>query len=186
MNRLWHKRLPEWEAFDRIEMRIIPRYKTSGMSGDEWRQHVEVTLYFKGAEVASFGARDMHCATAMLGAKLLELGSPIPDTIIELERSGLCDQPSCARQSEGRYLLKREFSRQGEAIDPAESSLSHYRQFCKLHARRGDCGREDADRNYEPMDMLTPEQSTNLVESPSSVVVVDARDVDMGTGEPEA
>lgn len=33
---------PDWELFDRMEFQVVPRYKTSGLSGNEWRYHVSV------------------------------------------------------------------------------------------------------------------------------------------------
>lgn len=172
----YHKRLPDWEAFDEITMRVVPRYKTSGLSGDEWRQHVEVEFRFKGEKVGGFGARDMKAAAMLFGHHLLEQTCPIPERVIEIERAK-CDQPSCTEPAVGRYLLKRLTSDRGEYLAQDEQSFAYYRQFCRKHARRGDCGREDSDANYEPLDDLRPDDSSNLIESPSAfggVVELDA------------
>lgn len=146
--KLWHKRHHDFEPFDRILMRVIPRYKQSGLSGDEWRQHVEVSFYFKGEQVGAFGARDMQTASMMLGAELLGQSSPIPQTVIKLDET-LCDQPSCTNPPVFRCVLKDLFSRSGEKIDYADThGQKYFRKFCAQHATRGDCGREDADDNY--------------------------------------
>lgn len=170
-----HKRLPEFESFDRIEFRVVPRYKMSGLSGDEWRQHVQVDFYFKGEKVHETGFRDMQAALMMTGAEWMKATSPIPMRVIEIERAK-CDQASCANDAVGKYLLKRETSDRGDYIDPATIYGRSYRQFCKRHAQRGDCSREDSDSNYEPIGGLKPDDSTNLEESPSSVMVVDAEE----------
>jgi hypothetical protein len=166
VNSLNHRRLRNWEPFDEISLRIIPRYKTSGLSGDEWRQHVQIEFKHKGEVVFSAGAGDMQSAYMMLGHHMLEQACPIPDRVIEIERDA-CDQPSCKEKAVGRYMLKRLTADNGEFLDMKEQYSTYYRQFCKKHARRGDCSREDADDNYEPLDGLKPEASSNIHESPS-------------------
>jgi hypothetical protein len=176
---LYHKRLPDWEPFDEISMRIIPRYKTSGLSGDEWRQHVEIEFKHKGEVVFVTGARDMEAASMMLGHHLQTQTCPIPERVIAIDRDK-CDQPSCTENAVGRYLIKQEFARDGMKLDSSDIYGAKYRQFCKKHARRGDCGREDSDRNYDPLDTLKPDASTNTEESPSvfgGVVELAAEDV---------
>lgn len=177
--RLWHKRLNDFESFDRIELAVVPRYKTSGMSGDEWRQHIAIRFFFKGELVHESGANNMRNALMLLPGEWIKAQEPIPQWIIDMENSGLCDQPSCPNQAEGRFLIKRETSERGAWLDPSESQYhDSYRQFCKRHLRRGDCGREDADDNYTSLDGASPEQSTNLVESPAGQVIVEVNDLD--------
>lgn len=165
----WHKRLPDFESFDRIELKVVPRYKTSGLSGDEWRQHVEMSFYFKGKLVHSSGSSDMKNAIMRLGHVWGEAQCPIPMEVINIEETK-CDQPSCEEDAVGKYLIKRETSDHGDYIDPTTVYGRKYRQFCAKHARRGDCSREDSDDNYEPMDGLNPESSTNTEESRSVVM----------------
>lgn len=146
--KMWHKRHHDFEVFDRITMEIVPRYKESGLSGDEWRQHVEVKFWFKGHEIASKGCRDMNAAAMLLGSWLIDSGSPIADKVIKLEED-LCDQPSCTEPPTHRYVLKNWFSDRGEKLDKSDGSdRPYYRQFCQRHGTRGDCGREDSDDNY--------------------------------------
>lgn len=147
-DKMWHKRHHDFECFDKITMEVVPRYKTSGLSGDEWRQHVEVTFWFKGHAILSWGCSDMNAAAMLLGSKLLDAGSPISDKVLQLE-DDLCDQPSCTEPPTHRYILKQLFSRSGERLDPTDGySRHHYRKFCQKHGTRGDCGREDSDDNY--------------------------------------
>jgi hypothetical protein len=166
---LAHKRLAKWEMFDEIQIRIVPRYKTSGMSGDEWRHHAQVDFMFKGAVITSNGFRDMETAIMMLGAAWHHTADHgIPDGVIALEK-GKCDQPSCRNDAVARFVIKRHTSDDGEWLDPGEYAYHRwFRQFCRVHLQRGDCGREDADANYEPMDGITAEESTNTQESPSA------------------
>lgn len=177
-DKLWHKRLPEFESFDRIELQVVPRYKTSGLSGDEWRQHVSVKFFFKGEVVHETGWNTMRNALMLLAGEWLRAQEPIPSRIIEMEHEGLCDQPSCPNRAEGRFRLKRLTSDRGDYLDPADQHMQYYRQFCKRHLRRGDCSREDADDNYEPLDGIGPDASTNVVESPSAAVAVHVDSLD--------
>lgn len=164
-DRLWHKRLRDFESFDRITFEVKPRYKTSGLSGDEWRQHVEVTFWFKGEAVHHVGYRDMQAALMLAPGEWIRAQEPIPERVIELEKDA-CDQPSCPKKAVGRFKLKRETARQGEWIETPDG-FEHYRKFCAQHIRRGDSSREDCDENYEPMDGVGPDSSTNLEESPA-------------------
>jgi hypothetical protein len=144
----FHKRLTDFHAFDRITFHIVPRYKESGLSGDEWRQHVEVEFHFKGEVVHSERFRDMETALMMTPAAWINAQEPMPGRVIALEQER-CDQPSCTATATVRYRLKEEFSRSGEKLDASDIHFRKYRQFCDRHKTRGDCGREDSDLNYE-------------------------------------
>lgn len=142
------KRLPDFEMFDRIELRVVPRFKTSGLSGDTWRQHVEIEFWFKGNLVRSEGVSTMAVACAMLGGFYYRAcDEGMSDAAMAAEK-GACMQPSCTNRATVHYVLKKEFSRQGEAIEQNEFS-TYFREFCDAHARRGDCSREDCDSNYD-------------------------------------
>jgi len=178
-SRLTHRRLHDHETFDEIRIRIVPRYKTSGMSGDEWRHHAQVDFMFKGTVVAEDAAHDIDAAVQMLGGMMIKAcDNGIPDGVLTLEKTK-CDQPSCANDAVVRYVLKRLTSERGQYLHPDEGMyFRHYRKFCAVHARRGDCGREDADANYEPMGS-GPEVSTNTQESPAGFggfVTINAED----------
>ena len=166
---LRRKRHDDFEAFDRIELVLTPRYKTSGTSGDEWRVSVEVTFSFKGEVVHACGYHNMQSALMHLPSAWLAAQCPIPDRVIELEQHK-CDQPSCATDAVSIFRLKEKFSAQGEKLDQSDglSSWEERRQFCQKHLRRGDCGREDADDNYEIVSGPGPSQSSNSEESPSA------------------
>ncbi len=150
--RMWHKRLSDFEVFDEITLKVSPRYKESGLSGDEWRQHVQVHFMFKGHVVHSCGYGDMNTALMMIGAEKINCGCPIADKVLKLEED-CCDQPSCGNPPTHRHILKSLYSSVGEKLDPSEAHSKYYRQFCQKHGTRGDCGLEDADSNYvkEPL-----------------------------------
>jgi hypothetical protein len=168
---LTHKRLPTFEAFDEIRIRIVPRFKTSGLSGDEWRHHAQTDFLFKGKVVGSAGWRNIETAVMALGQDLLRAGdSGIPDEVIALEKTK-CDQPSCQNDAVGRFEIKHAFGDRGEDIVQSDY-YRYFRQFCRVHIERGDCSREDSDDNYIPLDGVGPGDSTNTQESPAATVVV--------------
>lgn len=179
---LFHERSRDFESFDRITLEVVPRYKTSGLSGDEWRQHVQVQFWFKGQVVHETGFRDMEAALMLTPAEWIRAQEPIPEQVIKLERDA-CDQPSCTEKAVGRFALKRRTDRQGNFLDEKDQHFGAYRQFCKKHLRRGDCSREDSDENYEPLDAVTAEASTNVEESPSALACADGLVV-LGVPEP--
>jgi len=161
----FHKRHRDFEVFDEIQLKVVPRYKTSELSGDEWRTSVRVTLSFKGAVVTTKCFGDMDSAIRMFGATTVT--DQIPDIVRKLEETK-CDQPGCSEDAVSRYRLKQQFSRNGHRLDPSDQYGTCYRQFCSRHLRRGDGGREDSDDNYEVLDSSGPDKSTNMEISPSA------------------
>jgi hypothetical protein len=176
----WHRRLPNWEPYDEIVLKVVPRYKTSGMSGDMWRTSTVITFKFKGVVIDSTAVRDMDCAIMLLGYEHISRTEPIGDEVIDLER-GLCDQPSCCKPATNKYLLKRICSKCGDLLDPNDRTMQYFRQFCDRHAKRGDCSREDCDANYEVLEGTGPDGSTNTEESPASIVVIEREEIDNET-----
>jgi len=146
----WHRRLRDFQALDRVVIEVVPRYKTSGLSGDEWRQSVKVTGLFKGIEIFGFiCGRDMETAFAMLPGKRIEWGDHgLADELIAQEKE-CCDQPSCLNGWTVQYEVNKLTADDGSWLDPADKYFTYYRQFCDEHKRRGDCSREDADENYK-------------------------------------
>lgn len=73
----------------------------------------------------------------------------------------LCFQPGCALLACSTYRLKHLYNRDGKAeaavarrytLGNPVREVSLIRRFCHLHLRRGDCGLEDADNNYQVID----------------------------------
>lgn len=139
---------PDDEGVDRIEIQVVPRYKTSGLSGDEWRVSAEIVAFRKGKEVGRKTFSRMEWAAAALpylwntAAEWCE--GPLYDGAVR----GLCQQAGCLLPAIVTYRIKKEYSARGEGPLPP-STLISLRRFCAAHKTRGDCGREDADGNYE-------------------------------------
>lgn len=175
--REYHRRLHNFEAYDEVRLKVVPRFKTSGLSGDEWRQSVRIELLFKGEVVGEKSYGSMEYAIAYLPSFMAEAGNPIAERIVELEKTR-CDQPSCRNATISKYRLKRLTSAQGEYLDASEHHADYHRRFCVVHLRRGDCSREDSDDNYEVVEGPGPNESTNTQESPSRQVAVEVDSVE--------
>ena len=145
----YHKRLPEWETYDAIVMGIVPRWKESGLSGDEWRYGVNISFMFKGLTIKTEYARDMNAAVMLLGWYKIagkDEFKGIPDEILAKEKIA-CDNIGCPADATQWFALRRQTSDRGEWLE-REENFVYYRQFCDAHAHRGDCSREDNDENY--------------------------------------
>ena len=154
MKGIFHKRLPKFEPFDKITLEIVPRFKESELSGDEWRHSVRVSFWFKGGVVHTFTGSSMNDAILMLGHEWVNACSPISLKVISTEHIA-CDQPSCPELAQITMLIKRQFSEGGDLLDSDDNPLKKCRQFCSKHSTRGNASREDSDDNYE---VITPER----------------------------
>lgn len=153
----YHKRLPEWETYDEITMGVEERWKTSGLSGDEWRYSVSINFLFKGILIKSEYARDINAAIKLLG--WYHIGGKdefkgIPDAVLEKEKTA-CDNIGCAADATKWFALRRETSDRGEWLEPS-GTMVMYRQFCEKHQHRGNCSREDNDKNYVLITRIVP------------------------------
>lgn len=135
---------PDAQAFDEVRIITIPRYKQSGLSGDEWRISAEIRFYRKGIHIFSTHYRNIETACGFAYGDYLK---GIDDGKAYFAGNGkTCDQEGCNNPATVRYRLRKFFSREGyESIPPYNT----YRYFCAEHKTRGDCGLEDSDVNYE-------------------------------------
>jgi len=149
--RLSHRRHRDDKWIDKVTVETEPRWKTSGLSGDEWRFSYTVKLWRKGHVLVERGFGDMAYAAGWVALALQEAapayqswpadapGQPYGDGYY-------CDNPGCAEIATWRGLLKKEACRWGHVTEPDHSTP--YRVFCDRHKQRGDCSIEDSDTNY--------------------------------------
>jgi hypothetical protein len=174
----WYERHDDDEYFDEIVIRTVPRWKTSGMSGDEWRVSAHVTIKRKGHTVYETGFNKIRAAAAFLPSLLLALFeredvTRLPDA---LDHS-LCFQPGCDKPAVSVYRLKHDYCQGGHKHDlHTETRLA----FCQTHLERGDCGLKDADSNYEVVSGPGPEDAdlTGATISESQRVEVHVNSID--------
>ena len=148
---------PDAQAFDEVRIVTVPRYKESGLSGDEWRISARIEFYRKGRLVHSEGWGRVEGACAAVGyffQKATDDGKAMFAGENNADGRPLCDQEGCAQLATVAYRLKKGFNRDGSErrlIASLGNDGGEYRCFCERHKTRGNCGLEDADNNYEPM-----------------------------------
>ena len=149
-------RHPDDDIIDEVRIRVVPRYKESGLSGDEWRISAVTTLYRKGHKLAERSYPSMQAAyehLAWFNRTWREIDDKESDKawskFLKIE-DRLCHQPGCYEPSTKVYELQNRYDRQtGARLEVREGgTFRHLRSFCSEHTERGDCGLEDADDNY--------------------------------------
>lgn len=144
---------PDAQAFDEVRIFTTPRYKQSDLSGDEWRISATVEFLRNGVVKDTFRARNVETALTMASGEWLHA---CDDGKGYFASEGVyCDQEGC--RAVATVFLHRSthwcsgcgLSR--PAIRPMLDNkvVIDIRQFCSKHATRGDCGLDDADRNYK-------------------------------------
>src|SRR3990167_6069809 len=160
---------------DEIRLVTVPRWKESELSGDEWRFSVTLQAFRKGYLIAErFGGHDVEQAAAGLTAALdsfggTQSGSGWEETPTNRNKElwdSLCAQPMCAEFATVELHRLHHYCAEGHTHD-AEWRIEHIR-FCDRHKRRGDCGLNDADRNYSVAALRLPDGSWRPVEATPS------------------
>ena len=140
---------PDAQAFDKVIIETVPRYKQSGLSGDEWRISASIKFYRKGKLVFEDGCSNVQYACYLLGAKHIKA---IDDGLGYFAGEGnLCDQEGCSSPATVTYRKLKNYCRDGHSEEPKFNIP--IRMFCDVHKRRGDCGLDDSDSNYEKIDI---------------------------------
>lgn len=148
-----YKRHADDDWIDEIRIVTVPRYKTSGLSGDEWRFSACVQFFRKGVLMHERAFGKIHYAIDFLPAMQHEnpekgfFDKDANDEPVDFDR--FCFNPGCKEDGVVEYELIDEYiPRHGIKEERHSWRGSVRRRFCEAHARRGDCGLEDADRNY--------------------------------------
>lgn len=169
--RIPHRRAlrPDAQAFDEIRLVTVPRYKTSGLSGDQWRVSVRVELWRKGRKIHEEYYNKMAYAVQFL-AHVYHRAIDDGKAYFAGESEGevaFCDQEGCHQPATVTYKLKKEYCPSGHATDPYEHDPRPLvRKFCQRHSQRGDAGLDDADDNYEAIEGgITPARVEDRRES---------------------
>lgn len=144
-------RLDDDEFIDEIRITTVPRFKTSGLSGGEWRHSIEVVALRKGREVRRGSWNRLSWALPRLVAWIEDdLCCPIDDPAMAED---LCDQPGCLEPWTVMYrLTTRGCGSCGNTEKYAGDEKHPYtRAFCERHAHRGDSDLDDMDDIYQPL-----------------------------------
>lgn len=149
---------PDAQAFDKIVIETTPRYKESELSGDEWRISANVRFYRKGKIEYETGYRNVETALRHLAAAY--------DMAIDKGKGDfggvdhVCDQEGCSEKATVFYKKKKDWCSScgcSREIPHIDKNIIDVRKFCKRHSKRGDCGLDDADSNYELLEGIVQE-----------------------------
>lgn len=144
-----HADHPDDERFDNITVEIVPRWKESELSGDEYRFSYVIKAWRKGEVIVSRSFSRLDWALKALNYVVF-----ISDDDNHFDREAwdrtkkLCAQPGCAELPTIFYKRLKPYTKSGEELVEHEFR-KEYRQFCDKHKVRGDCALDDADHNYE-------------------------------------
>lgn len=136
---------PDAQPFDEIRITTVPRYKMSGLSGDEWRISAKMEFLRKGKIEHEEIMGNIESAVKYLSwlmGQACDSGKAYYGGIDDF-----CDQEGCSEKATRTYRLKKEYCNQGCAHEIKYGDK--IRMFCDRHSKRGDCGLEDSDANYE-------------------------------------
>lgn len=152
MNDLTKKRRdlkPDAQGFDKIIIETIPRYKQSELSGDEWRISASTKFYRKGKLVHETGSSNIYYAAILCGSHIIN-AQDNGMGFFAGERD-ICDQEGCEERATILAQKKFDWCKDGHK---SETPSNAYRLFCSRHAKRGDCGLDDSDLNYEKVQYI--------------------------------
>jgi hypothetical protein len=138
---------PDAQPFDEVRITTVPRYKTSGLSGDEWRISAKISFYRKSHVVHEKIVSTVEHACGFLMAEFYNACDAGHGYYAGEEE--LCDQEGCSERATVTYRVKKEFSRSRPHEWNVEYDEIVIRKFCQRHSKRGDCAFDDADANYE-------------------------------------
>jgi len=136
---------PDAQGYDEVRLITVPRYKTSELSGDEWRISVKAQ-YFRNGEMKleEMVSSNMDHACNFMGYKH-RLACEGEHQYYGGE-ADWCDQEGCSGKAVVVYKKKFNYCRDGHK---SERPSEEHRKFCYKHKTRGDCGLDDTDDNYE-------------------------------------
>jgi len=165
----FYKRHEDDEWIDEIRVKVVPRYKTSGLSGNEWRVSALVQFSRKGVVLRERRVHRIRDAAMAIPWMLID-DAPVGDDEDRKfpDEDSWCFQPGCTEKAVSIYRLKTEgCPRCGTQKTPAFAEVR--RAFCRKHLRRGDAGLDDADDNYEVVSGPGPDEAQGWEqdESPS-------------------
>ena len=150
MNEMYHVDHPDDERYDEIHIQVVPRWKESELSGNEWRFSYVAKVKRKGETILEISASRLEWLLAGLRWRMIVVGEEGKvDTDAWDRTKDKCDQPGCRNLATIFYKRLKRYTKSGQELAPSTYyDGKEYRKFCEQHKFRGDCGLDDADHNY--------------------------------------
>ncbi len=156
-NNLRRAQKPDAQAFDEIRITTVPRFKESGLSGDEWRISALTQFMRNGVVVHETGARNIETAVRLLDYHFLEACDNGKGFFAG--EGDICDQEGCANPATVSLEQTKEGCGRCGTVKAPEYSRP-FRKFCDHHKHRGDSSLDDMDANYK--ELQSSDTSGNL------------------------
>lgn len=154
-----HELAPDYQSFDEVRIVTVPRFKTSGLSGDEWRISANIQFIKKGIVVAERAFNKVETAIEllpMMRVEWAEMGQDeVKDARKKIDSEQFCDQEGCNEKATVFYEMEhRDCSRCGsrKMVEDNKYLGIPYAQFCERHKYRGDSDLQDNDKNYKQIE----------------------------------
>lgn len=96
---------PDCQGFDEVRIFTKPRYKMSGLSGDEWRISGVIQLFKKGQLRHEQGFRNVETAAQALSWVMMSAHDDAKASYQGTE--GICQQEGCSEMATVRYRVLR-------------------------------------------------------------------------------
>lgn len=139
---------PDAQAFDEVRITTVPRFKQSGLSGDEWRISALTQFMRKGKVVHETGARNIETAVRLLDYHFLEACDHAKGYFAG--EGDICDQEGCSNIATIMLeQIKEGCGRCGTMREPQYHRP--FRKFCDEHKYRGTSSLDDMDEHYKQM-----------------------------------
>jgi hypothetical protein len=156
----WHRHHDD-ERYDAVAVHSIERYKTSGLSGDEWRFSIVAQIYWKGHVIGSRGMGSFEAAIRILDHWINYMQEHLAfehngehDWVINWPddklRAEYCFQPGCCEKAVNTFRLKELYTRDGTT--KKEMFSTRVVRYCLKHSGRGNSHMTDCDQNLELID----------------------------------
>lgn len=152
----WRDMKPDAQGFDEVRVITVPRYKTSGLSGDEWRISARIQFWRKG-QIAHEIGWGRNVETALQGIGYHWLVAHDDGKALFCGERNICDQEGCCAPATVAYRKLADYDQSGNRSDLGDRVK--FRLFCDEHKERGDCGLDDAAANYVAMEMPPAEEA---------------------------
>lgn len=136
---------PDRQAFDEIHIKTIPRFKSSELSGSEWRISSIVEFKYKGNVVGTSTFGSVQDAVHFLVSEYYRKTQPIEYNTSQYYFD-YCNQEGCCEKATVTYKMKEQACNEGHRTPASE--WANTRRFCEKHKRRGDQSLEDSNTNY--------------------------------------
>ena len=157
---------PDAQGFDEVKITTVPRYKSSGLSGNEWRISGLCQLLRKGRVIHEFYMSNVESCVKALPAEVMKAGDE--GKFFYAGEEDFCDQEGCSEKAKVVYRAKYKWCNEQSHHEKIELKAEEapIRMFCERHSMRGDCGMYDADDNYELLEgaIISP-KSEDIKES---------------------